>query len=183
MTFYTLFLIHLKTQRIHIAGCTPNPDSAWVKQQARNFSMLLDDIDEKYRYVIYDRDNSFSGFDFILKAQGIKIVRNRPRLPCAMPLPNVSCAKQGNGSYFSCLSQASKYQWSSKFKSLYFKSTTPLRCVFLGPRRNSSWFFPKSWWIFSSLDADEFLNHTGIMVPMMLCQGFKIHIPYRIQSS
>ncbi|MGD8836167.1 MAG: hypothetical protein PVJ19_14580 [Desulfobacteraceae bacterium] len=49
VTFYTLFIIHLKTRRVHIAGCTPNPDSAWIKQQARNFSLLLDDIDEKCR--------------------------------------------------------------------------------------------------------------------------------------
>jgi putative transposase len=81
VTFYTLFLIHLKTRRVHIAGCTPHPDSAWVKQQARNFSMLLDDIDEKCRYVIHDRDNSFAGFDFILKAEGIKIVKTPPKAP------------------------------------------------------------------------------------------------------
>jgi hypothetical protein len=64
VTFYTLFLIHFKTRRVYIAGCTPYPDSARVKQQARNFSMLLDDIDEKCRYVIPDRDNSFSGFEY-----------------------------------------------------------------------------------------------------------------------
>lgn len=81
VTFYTLFLIHLKTRRVHIVGCTPNPDSAWVKQQARNFSFALDDIDEKCRYVIHDRDNSFAGFDFILKAQGIKIVKTPPKVP------------------------------------------------------------------------------------------------------
>jgi transposase InsO family protein len=81
VTFYTLFLIHLKTRRVHIAGCTPNPDSAWVKQQARNFSMLLDDMDEKCRYVIHDRDSSFTGFDLVLKAQGIKIVKTPPKAP------------------------------------------------------------------------------------------------------
>ncbi len=81
VTFYTLFLIHLKTRRVHIADCTPNPDSAWVKQQARNFSFALDDIDEKCRYVIHDRDNSFAGFDFILKAQGIKIIKTPPKVP------------------------------------------------------------------------------------------------------
>jgi hypothetical protein len=67
VTFYTLFIIHLKTRRVHIAGCTPNSDSAWIKQQARNFSLALDDFDEKCRYVIHDRDSSFAGFDFILK--------------------------------------------------------------------------------------------------------------------
>ena len=81
VTFYTLFLIHLKTRRVHIAGCTSNPDSAWFRQQARNFSMLLDDIDAKCRYVIHDRDASFAGFDLIVKAQGIKIVKTPPRAP------------------------------------------------------------------------------------------------------
>ncbi len=81
VTFYTLFLIHLETRRVHIAGCTANPDSAWVKQQARNFSMHLFDIDEKCRYVIHDRDTSFSGFDFILQAEGIKIVKTPPKAP------------------------------------------------------------------------------------------------------
>jgi putative transposase len=81
VTFYTLFLIHLKTRRVNIAGCTANPDSAWVKQQARNFSMLLDDIDEKCRYLIHDRDAGLAGFDFIAKSQGIKIVKTPPSAP------------------------------------------------------------------------------------------------------
>jgi putative transposase len=81
VTFYSLFLIHLKTRRVHIAGCTVNPDSAWIKQQARNFSMTLTDIDENCRYIIHDRDASFAGFDFILKAQGIKIVKTPLKAP------------------------------------------------------------------------------------------------------
>jgi hypothetical protein len=94
VTFYTLFLIHLKTRRIPIAGCTPNPDSAWVKQQARNFSMHLDDIDKKCRYIIHDRDISFAGFDFILKAQGIKIVKTPPKAPMCKSLAQLPY-KQG----------------------------------------------------------------------------------------
>jgi putative transposase len=41
----------------------------------------LDDMDEKCRYVIHDRDASFAGFDFVLKAQGIKIVKTPPKAP------------------------------------------------------------------------------------------------------
>jgi putative transposase len=81
VTFYTLFLIHLKTRRVHIAGCTANPDCAWVKQQARKFSLALGDIDEQCRYLIHDRDASFAGFDCIVKAQGIKIVKTPPMAP------------------------------------------------------------------------------------------------------
>ncbi|MGD8845087.1 MAG: hypothetical protein PVI54_06225, partial [Desulfobacteraceae bacterium] len=74
-------IISVKTRRVPIAGCTPYPDAAWVRQQARNFFMLLEDIDEKCRYVIHDRDNSFAGFDFILKTEGIKIVKTPPKAP------------------------------------------------------------------------------------------------------
>ena len=81
VTFYTLFLLHLRTRRVHIVGCSANPDTAWVKQQARNFTMLLEDIPERCRYVIHDRDASFAGFDFTLKAQGIKIVKTPPQAP------------------------------------------------------------------------------------------------------
>jgi hypothetical protein len=35
-TLYVLFFIELGSRRIHVVGCTSNPDSAWVTQQARN---------------------------------------------------------------------------------------------------------------------------------------------------
>ena len=34
-TLYVLFFIELGTRRVHLAGCTTNPDSTWVSQQAR----------------------------------------------------------------------------------------------------------------------------------------------------
>ncbi|MBT8339897.1 MAG: hypothetical protein HKP58_20110 [Desulfatitalea sp.] len=81
MTLYTLFFIHLKTRRVCVAGCTSYPESAWVRQQARNFAMRLSDIPQQCRYVIHDRDAGFAGFDWVLKAQGIKIVRTPPQAP------------------------------------------------------------------------------------------------------
>jgi putative transposase len=32
---YMLFFIELETRRIHLGGCTTNPEAIWVTQQAR----------------------------------------------------------------------------------------------------------------------------------------------------
>ena len=42
---YVLFFIELGSRRVHLAGCTTNPDTAWVTQQARQFSWHLQDGD------------------------------------------------------------------------------------------------------------------------------------------
>jgi putative transposase len=34
-TLYVLFFIELGSRRVHFAGCTEHPNSAWVNQQAR----------------------------------------------------------------------------------------------------------------------------------------------------
>jgi len=81
VTFYSLFFIHLKTRRVYIAGCTQNPNHVWTSQQARNFSMLLDEAPEKCRYIIHDRDSSFLPFDFIIKSEYIKVVKIPPHAP------------------------------------------------------------------------------------------------------
>ena len=82
VTCYVLFFIHLGTRRTRFAGCTPNPNYAWVSQQARNFSMDLDDMNECCcSYIIHDRDTCFYALDWVLKAEDIKIVKTPPRMP------------------------------------------------------------------------------------------------------
>jgi hypothetical protein len=56
-TLYVLFFIELSTRRVHLAGTTTRPNSAWITQQARNFAMggRLEDI----QILLRDRDAKF----------------------------------------------------------------------------------------------------------------------------
>jgi len=56
---YVLVFIELATRRVHLAGCTTNPDGAWVTQQARNFTFDLDERAQPLRFLIHDRDAKF----------------------------------------------------------------------------------------------------------------------------
>ena len=75
VTFYVFFFIHLKTRRIHLAGVTPHPEAAWMRQQARNFLMVVEDSLQPCRYLIHDQDSSFLPFDPVIKSDDINVVR------------------------------------------------------------------------------------------------------------
>jgi putative transposase len=84
-THYVLFFIELKTRRVHLAGVTKNPDSAWVAQQARNVTAGLRDIGVgRPRFLIHDRDTKFTGsFDTVFEAEGCTVIRTPIRAPNA----------------------------------------------------------------------------------------------------
>ena len=83
-TIYVFFFIELGTRRVHIAGCTRNPDSAWVTQQARNFVWDLPDREQPARYLIRDRDSKFTeSFDSVFTSEGCEIVLTPPKSPQA----------------------------------------------------------------------------------------------------
>jgi putative transposase len=80
--FYVLFFIELASRRVHLAGCTTNPNGAWVTQQARNLSFT--GVFERMRFLIHDRDSKFTAaFDEVFRSEGIKVIHTPIRAPQA----------------------------------------------------------------------------------------------------
>lgn len=83
-TYYVLFFIEVHTRRVHVAGVTAHPDSAWVTQQARNLAAERDEPAARARFLIRDRDSKFSGpFDGVFRAEGVEPVVTPFRAPRA----------------------------------------------------------------------------------------------------
>ncbi len=81
---YVLFFIDLGSRRVHLAGCTANPDGRWTTQQARQLTWSLLDRPQPIRFLIRDRDSKFSrAFDDVFKSEGIEIIRTPFRAPNA----------------------------------------------------------------------------------------------------
>jgi putative transposase len=81
---YVLFYIELDSRRVHLAGCTPNPDSAWATQQARQLAWILPERPTPVRFLIRDRDSKFTrDFDTVFRSEGVEIIRTPIRSPKA----------------------------------------------------------------------------------------------------
>ena len=86
VTYYLLFVMEIATRRVHIAGCTPNPDERWMKQMAKNLTDPFDGFLLGTRYLLMDRDTKFSAaFRDILEQEGINCARLPPRSPNLTP--------------------------------------------------------------------------------------------------
>ena len=82
VTFYLLFVMELKTRRVHFAGCTPHPNESWMQQIARNLTDPFDGFLLGKRYVLMDRDGKFCpAFRNLLKDEGAKPLLLPPRSP------------------------------------------------------------------------------------------------------
>jgi hypothetical protein len=81
-TLYVLFFIELSTRRVHLAGVSAHPHSAWITQQARN--LAIDGRLEDVFFLIHDRDAKFCGpFDEVFRTEGFGVVRTPYRAPQA----------------------------------------------------------------------------------------------------
>ncbi len=83
-TMYVLFFIELGSRRVHLAGCTSSPTSAWVTQQARHLSWKIQDGTLPVRFLIHDRDTKFPpAFDTVFRSENVTIIRTPVRAPNA----------------------------------------------------------------------------------------------------
>lgn len=79
---FTLFFVDIATRRVHIAGTTANPTSAWMEQMARNVSDCETGFLRHKRFLITDRDAIFSGrFRSILGCSGVKVLLTAYQAP------------------------------------------------------------------------------------------------------
>jgi len=81
VTFYLLIVIELSTRRVHLAGITPNPKTAWMMQMGRNLT-APDGVLAGKRFIIMDRDSKFcDAFRTMLSDCGTEPLRLPPRSP------------------------------------------------------------------------------------------------------
>src|SRR5262249_23690159 len=79
---YVLAVIEHGTRRVRVLGATEHPVQAWVVQQARNLLMDLEDARTQVKFVLHDRDASFTAaFDAMFRAAGIRVIRSAVQAP------------------------------------------------------------------------------------------------------
>ena len=79
---YVLAVIEHGTRRIRILGATEHPAQSWVVQQARNLLMDLEDTGIRVKFILHDRDTSFTAaFDAVFQAVGARVIPSAIQAP------------------------------------------------------------------------------------------------------
>jgi putative transposase len=79
---YVLAVIEHGNRRVRVLGATQHPVQSWVIQQARNLVMDLGDAAARAKFVLHDRDASFTqAFDAVFQAAGIRVIRSAVQAP------------------------------------------------------------------------------------------------------
>ncbi|MBI1336410.1 MAG: transposase [Phycisphaera sp.] len=82
---FGLVFIHLGSRKVFTSPSTYHPTEEWVKQQARNVTMWLEDEGVEATHLIHDHDTKFTeSFDRVLKANRVDIVKT----PFLAPIAN-----------------------------------------------------------------------------------------------
>jgi putative transposase len=77
-----LAVIEYGARRIRVLGATGHPARAWVVQQARNLLMDLEDTGTRAKFVLHDRDASFTAaFGAVFQAAGARVIRSAIQAP------------------------------------------------------------------------------------------------------
>jgi len=101
-TLYVLFFLEVGTRRVHVAGCTAHPTSAWVTQQARQFVWTFQTSSQRPRFLIHDRDSKFTPlFDAVFRSEGRRILRT----PICAPNANAFAERWVRSIRHECLNQ------------------------------------------------------------------------------
>jgi putative transposase len=81
---YVLFFIEIGSRRVHLAGCTADPNSASITQQARQLAWELAERSRSARFLVRDRDSKLTrNFDSVFQSEGIEVVRTPVGAPRA----------------------------------------------------------------------------------------------------
>jgi putative transposase len=79
---YVLFFIHVASRRVYIPGVAAHPTGEWVTQQARHFTMHLEEQGLEITHLVIDNDTKYVGkFDEVLESEGAEVIRVGPRAP------------------------------------------------------------------------------------------------------
>ncbi|MEM7311166.1 MAG: integrase core domain-containing protein, partial [Planctomycetota bacterium] len=83
-TYHVLFVIDLKTRRVHVAGATTNPGEDFMAQVARNLTDPVDGFLRNHRVLVCDRDSKFTArFKRVLEKSGVEAVLTPRQAPNA----------------------------------------------------------------------------------------------------